>query len=664
VSIIDAVLGKSAWTPRDRFAGRGRTAAATLAAALSGLLATAATAPASPPAGEAAKSGGKLRALVVREAHSPVIRSLKRLGQPIRFKRSSQVPRRSWSRHDLLVVDGDELSARKMKRRKELRSFSRSHQWVLGLDLGTRHHASAIAPQTDFEVPQEGDGQQSEVFLYRRALEGTTPQVQMIDYPKLKPRRAHLVGKRKRARLQRKQADKAARLVRTHAAAASAGGAAAAAAPTENGCQPGSALAAEDPAPPELQHVHWTYCNQGQQPAEDGYWTAGRSSPSWLDSKPAPGHQTYSWTFLHNFDLYLDNANRPQGNFQVVTYDFDGQFTPKQPQEQFFQLDNVFHIGLGSGDPYHLERGWITGSWEVDLNPDAATNDKLISLDKEPKNENKETEYTSGQDFQVGVSKEGPSIEYGVHTEQSHSIPDWGVRGRGAGNHLNWFFNARHPCELQNALDEGCYGDTFGTPSRPNELSLGELAVHASARWQTRRLLGPNDGTLSFGGFGKVQTWDLACIDWFIACVETRNNNYRNLYDQPRPSFDASVVNPIPIESLTMKPNPANGTKHEVVTGTVTLERKAGIETTVVVSSNTDNALIAKSGGEKGIAGPPGSSGNSVDITIPKGADSQDFKILTNDNRLSPGQHTTAGITAFYTEPTTGTLQINATSGG
>jgi hypothetical protein len=103
---------------------------------------------------------------------------------------------------------------------------------------------------------------------------------------------------------------------------------------------------------------------------------------------------------------------------------------------------------------------------------------------------------------------------------------------------------------------------------------------------------------------------------------------------------DPADYDPIPVKALTFAPSPANGAKNDRVTGTVTIERPAPMDTRVLIYSNSQNATV-------GI--PIKDQVTMTTATIDKGKTSGNLQVLTNDNKLSPGEHTTAEIFAFYT---------------
>ena len=106
---------------------------------------------------------------------------------------------------------------------------------------------------------------------------------------------------------------------------------------------------------------------------------------------------------------------------------------------------------------------------------------------------------------------------------------------------------------------------------------------------------------------------------------------------------------PVGVHSLTLDPNPADGSKNQVVKGTVTLARAAPVRTTVTLYADNANATLPV---------PLGDGVSEGSVTIPEDDKSATFSLNTNDNDLPKGATSTVDITAFYTEPTTAQLNV------
>jgi hypothetical protein len=121
----------------------------------------------------------------------------------------------------------------------------------------------------------------------------------------------------------------------------------------------------EQDVPDYLQHRLWNLAvvPDPQQPpvVPAAWWNDDRKVWPVLGVPPQNQH-TANWVMNHNWAVYLDNAaGDPGGGFQVVTYNLDGEFTPKLSEEQFARMYETFQLaGIGDQEKY-LERAWWTG---------------------------------------------------------------------------------------------------------------------------------------------------------------------------------------------------------------------------------------------------------------------------------------------------------------
>ncbi len=596
------------------------------------------------------KPADGVRALVLGEARSPVLDDLKR-SQGWRLTRAANAQGRgnSPAKYDALVVDGDALSPEQLGEGTLVDGFADAGRWVLALDVDPADYGRGLKDHTGFTVEERS--QKSSMFLFSRQMLHNTPRVLMIEAKSLRPLDSGNLGQealRKATTLQTREV----------ASTATLGASAERSALAEEYAPQGGR-----DVPSQIQHVGFTYADvMSQAPPPDGYWDK-QGCDSGLICSPNPGSQTPSWTFNHMFDVYLNNPGG-KDDFQYVTYALDGEFTPKKRTQQFFQMSEPFSVGLDSYK-YLLERAWWTGMVDVAAKPEGPTEENLIYQATTPATPNEETEYKTGQEFEIGfsASKEGPEVEgnYKVNYEESHPIRDWGVENTStsADNEFSWMFSSRSPCDARPEHYEvsRCFDSLARwTPKVPNDLSLGQLQVHAEGRWRTKDLLTDEEGKNNlFAVETPVTLIDTVCRDvQFFTCVIPERRIFRSQVNDGPPTgyrFDIGVVNPVPVESLILTPNPANGARNDKVTGTVTLERPAPMDISVDIFSNSANATV-------GAPDPNGAS--SKTITIAKGNTSGTFEAVTNDNKLSPGQHTTATITAFYTKPTSTQLRVEA----
>jgi hypothetical protein len=519
-------------------------------------------------------------------------------------------------------------------------------RWVLALDTRARHR-KALSRHTGITVlPREGRRESAQrrraMFLFARGRVGSSQRTLIVDVPNLASGSGRLLPAARR-RASSRGARRASRLLES-ALQAEPANVIKQAAPQEDGG-----------LPPEVQHVGWTVVQQDTVAPTPGSWTGDRQGIG----VPTPGQQGSSWTINHDFDVYLDNASRPQGNFQVVTYNVSGQFNPADGGI-FFHMNDPFQIGFTHDKV--LEKAWWTGKVSPSVTPfPGTTQTHLIWQANAPATPNQETSYTSGNDFAIGFAgTEGPTASFTINNEQEHTVPDWGVQSETTPNQaIAWDFTARHPCDTREAVSgqNGCFAENFlqnGTPNQPNDLSLNQLQFGASARWRTTGVLSGDDAQFGFLVSSPVLLFDTYCQFWYVFACDPQRNSQTFLANGTgvEVGLDVSAVNPIPVQSLTLSPNPADGTAHQPVTGTVTLARAAPMDITVLISSNSQNAVV----------GPPinGGQGSSTSVVVPKDSTKATFIVQTNDNGLKHDSHTSAAISAFYTTPTVSQLQVNS----
>jgi hypothetical protein len=610
---------------------------------------------------QAAAAARPVRGLVFRGASSPVLRDL-RSDLGARLSLTPETPARLSRDHGygVLVLDGDTITPAALAAdRTQLRAYLDSGGWVLALDVDPADFSRAINGLTGFTARPPHGTQSSRAFLFRDTTLKGIPAVVMLDAPSLTPLNANQLSPNARRAATAAQAQRIAALIRTRL------------------LNPNSGL--QTPArsgrdvPPYLQLFQWDYSVAGNQAVPAGWW--GTKGKEFGVFPPAQGKQTASWVMNHTFDVYLDNrSGDPAHDYQVVTYNLNGEFTPKQPDQKFAYMFTPFQV-QGIGNPtYFMERAWWTGIADVSVTPDSGTDANLTWQASAPATPDATTQYSSGDDFSVGFAaspSEGPGFDasYSVSNVTTHTVRDWGVANQTAGNDLAWEFSARNNCDVRPATYSAnrCFDIGFlhnQMPNQPNELSLGQLQLATTGRWRTKRLLGDaNHGRLTFTVKTPVALEDSYCSLFELgACVDPTgsgaNEFVRPFTTGPPPqtyAIDAYRVVPVGIKSVTVSPATADGTNNQPVTGTVTLEHPALIPTTVVIFSDNRNATVGV---------PTGGAVSRTTVTIDQGQQQATFRILTNANHLPAGKTSTAQITAFYDTPTTTQLRVTAESGG
>jgi hypothetical protein len=532
------------------------------------------------------------------------------------------------------VLDGDAFSPRGMARRRELRRFSNDGRWVLVLDVGSRHHRRVLARHTGFEALARGR-HRSRSFLFRHAVVNGVPRTIMLDTERLAPAGSGNLGPKRLRRSKRAEANRVADLIADHVRASGRG----AAQGGGDACSPAprSGALGDAKVPDEALRVGYSYCVTGTHHPKD----------TWLGCASEKNYQDTQWTMNHNFTVYLDNSvAHPQGDYQVITYDFSGTFNPVRQGTSFWSM---FDASCDSKNP--RVRAWWTGLLKSSVAPaDAATDGKLTWQATGPNTPNTETTASSEDGFDVGISAEGSgggvNATYHVQHGTSYSIPDWGVVSNTSGNHAQWEFSSRSSCDPRSNANpppqDNCFTSAGGHPNLPNELSRSQLAVDTSARWRTKQLLTEGQGNLSFTVANPVTLISTGCVHTLLTFCTSHDIDRDGVGPDPRTyAFDVSDTIPVPIKSVDLNPTTANGAKNQTVTGTVTLARPSPFETKVVIFSNKENAVVGTPVTDQVTQGA---------ATINKGDTTGKFTVQTNDNHLASGGHVTAYITAFYAE--------------
>ena len=645
-----------------------------LTVASAALVALPTSAPASP--GDAARS---IDLLAFEPVSSPVLRALRhRLGRRMDVRRATRSRLRRPRRYEALLVDGDTSTPRELGRRAgDLRRFLDAGASVIAFDVGRAHHERALYDLTGFRaVPTRGQ-HFSRVALYRRVISDGVPRLSLMDARRFLPLGGARLPARGRRLARRQEARRLAATVRREFIAAKH--------PLSPARARSAALAAQatNALPPEVQHTSLSVTFPGSavtpRPA-----LAGNGGQCTCPNFPQPIYaprvfpQTAWWSMTHTVDVYLDNASDPGGDFQVVSYSVDGQFTPTGTRFAVMEDPFEWRGFFGQSQSFILERAWWTGFADVSVGPSPATNAQLSLKSHSPTGE-PSASYLAGEQFALGYRlsrPRGPGV--GTNTSvgqvQSHAIPDWAVVDQATANAAKWEFSASNDCDVRpgSYSEGGCFdlrGGSAATPNEPNNLSRNTLELHGSSHWQTTTLLGDSSsGTLNFTTAFQPTLADTYCTSWGVAACSgrqlTRFPDPGCTWCNPQPGpdshnlqVDVSAVIPVGIKELTFDdPNP-NGKSREQVKATVTLKEASKLAggTNVVIYSNSRNAVVGPLIGN----GPQ----SRTTVVIPKDQSSATFDIATNDTGIGPSGSATAGITAFYAQPTVAQLTVRSPGG-
>jgi hypothetical protein len=600
--------------------------------------------------------------LMLERGSSPVLSALRdRLGARLDLDYATPKRLRRTHRYELLIVDADTSTARELRRRERaLRRFLDAGAAVLLLDAD-RGDERVLRGLTGFSAAPADRARGSRVVLIRLELVDGTPGIERTTAPRLIPRGANRLSPRARRAVVRRETRRLARLVAREAVARRHPAQAAVVS---------AAQAANSELPPEVQHLPFSETLTGSgvtppayfDPAGKDYGERVTSFPGMNNRREVPWTpQLYRSTMTHTFNVYLDNGTNAGGDFQVVTYDVSGTFTPA--------TDYRFNFMWGEfpgGIP--LEKAWWTGIAGLSVTPGRTTDSRLTALSALPETTGRASPMYTGSAFQLGYTQlqatgSPTSASYFVDHRIQRWLPwEWALEKRPAGNAFAWEHSARVHCDVRtdHYREEECFDKRFlaaGTPITPNDGSIRAYDLGAGATWRSTSLLKDSTaGGLSFDVRTPITLADTYCVTRsFLAafCTSQDLTKYTIGTEQRTYSFDASRVVPVGIKSVTLDPTDPDAANQEHVTGTITLPAKVRMDTTVVVRSDDPHAELERS---------LGNGRTTTTVVVPEGSSSGTFDIATNDDRIRPGNSVTARITSFYGTTVTTELRIRRKS--
>jgi hypothetical protein len=554
-----------------------------------------------------ASAGTRVDAVVLGSAKSPLLAPLhEAMGSRLRLVRHGERMRpRRVARFDLVILDGDRVAARTLRRSPAVRAAVRAGRWLLVVDPDRADLRRGLRAHSGFASGQANVGAQ----LMRRSTGSSAhASVQTLEVPPA-PR-----GRGRRAAL---QAD--ADLIRDELLSD----------------RSEARAAANDAIPSEVQHVRYVY----KAPGRVNFGCQGGPQD----------YQMLNHLTTYTYDVFLDNSiEHPQGSFQWIAATIDGGVAPALADQTICHNDELWR------------RLWT--AW-VDLTLEPIDGSRLTLTQSLPETNNGSTTYTSGSKVDIGFSA-GASSKEGAHAgvdasyswehSEEHTVRDWTVRSETAQNTAKWRFYSSSPCNTDGGqLDkDGCFriSDNSGYPNRPNDLSLGRMPYVTSAVWRTEGLV---DGPVTFRA--SVQpAWastrcaarflNVSCTDrdpWIVDSRDTKQ--FPGFADSGwtgiEHTIDVGAVIPVGVESLTFSPGDRVAAATKVV-GTLKLDRPA--RTRVVVPLSSDDPHVQP----------------QANVTFDRGQRQANFEILTNANGLAAGDAIAATVTAFYAEPTRAQLNV------
>ena len=568
--------------------------------------------PADPPA-------TKGNALVLGKAESPFLDSLSD-----RMTLTSYDGSQNLADHDALVFDGDHYTPGEVRDHKIVKQAVRSSMWVVGLDVTEEHKRQGLG-----DYVQASSGGNSPVYVVHMGQDANgRPEVYVLELP---------VGEQAGRSVSGRLGSEALSNVTVNRGApadSKTSGAAFADMLLGHLAKPISAAQAapENPIPPSLIYTTYYYSQVKQWVAYD----AGRKQ----------GSQQAYYQVSYTFQVFLDNKNNPQGNFQYVLAEADMTANPTNGTGDFLNMNAT--AGTDWDPNTYVEMAWFQSDAAVQVTPTNAQG--WLLLDSSPTTANNQTDVTSSASFNIGFNTaQGVFGSYTFGSSSTQRIQDWKVENESSGTTARWEYSSAYPIDSTRAYDGyGCdqpmFGKTCYIVKPPNDLSLNTLELSTKAVWQTPSVI---DKWVSFATYSFHGMLDVYCAqDNAFSCSDAPDGS--NGYSLGRSGMDTltdfsvnlGAVVPIPIKSLTFKPNPVAA--RQAVTGTITLDSPAQVDTPITLTSNSQNATVLPT------------------VTVKQGQQTADFQVLTNANNLSSGEKTTATIAAFYATDFQAQLTVEA----
>lgn len=371
--------------------------------------------------------------------------------------------------------------------------------------------------------------------------------------------------------------------------------------------------------------------------------------------------QTVTIHLSTTYDVFLQNSiSRPFGERQWIAAGVDGWTTPKLSSQPWCAVQTADVTNVSGRTTSELVTGWWIAALDTSLAP---RTDGIALRQALPETANASTEYTSGTSFKLGfsarartsllaeaaqadggTSHDGSSVpidgsvdaEWSVSSSAKYTVSNWSVRSLTSGNSAAWRFYARDPCDTESPSDlttvNGCFAVSgelvnSGLPAQPNELSKGQMPFHTSGLWYTDEV---RNDTVAFRPAAQTDLLEASCLGFFGAvCTRRFANRTTHAWSMPALGLDLGAVVPVRIASLAFDPGDdvTAGTK---VTAIVALERPAPTDLSLPVTSDIRNVTVP------------------ARVDIRAGDTTGTFTILTRDNALKPGDHETGVISVFY----------------
>lgn len=557
---------------------------------------------ASPPTSQEGK------ALVIGETQSPLMTSLEEIFAMTQADGSQDV-----SEFDAIILDGDAHTSAAIREHTLVQSALRLGKWVIALDVTTEHKRGGLGDL----VHAASDGK-SHAYALRVGQDALGKhQTEVVELP---------------AEVEVEGAEAQATVATMYAG--------------------------DDLNPPSLSFFTDAFAARVKAPrlrtqqASDDI-PAGLIYTTFYYSQIVPwvvgnagrkdGTQETGYQANYTFTVFLNNKNNPQGDFQYVLVDADLSANPTRGTGNF--LNMYARSGTDWAVKTYDEMAWFQDRAIVEVEPyeDPAYphTQGWISVATSPETANNVSSVTSSVNFSIGYNQaQGGFGSFGYSKAVSHSLTDWRMTNEGSDTKARWNYRTATPVDAditynscaQPFFDDGCY-----MSRAPNDLSMNTLQLHTQAVWRTPATV---DNWVGFTALSEHHMADLYCAKNLGFGCDVNAGRTMLARAVNRFGINLGAVVPVPIASMTFSPNPV--TAGQGVTGTVTLQRPAQVDTPIQLQSNSQNATVLPN------------------VTVEQGETSATFQIQTNANNLVSGNSTVATITAFYAEDVQAQLTLRA----
>lgn len=332
--------------------------------------------------------------------------------------------------------------------------------------------------------------------------------------------------------------------------------------------------------------------------------------------------QYTSAVFNYTYTLMLENGNNATGDQQYVAIDSNIEMSPLNEAQGTTAM-----IQDKTGNSFEGSNiGWFQTQCSSSIAP---TNQSSFQFQTDsPANANNVTQVTSaisfGLTFANPQSSGGGSFTYS--DSESQYLTSWKVDNLSSGTFGSWQWINQDPWMFNDPNKWGEHGfggglHGLGEFREPNDLAKSQMIADAKIAYSTQGNILTGTETFTHNTtINYLNVWD----DGGGVKSDTKDFTVTSPWN-----IDMSSVLPIPISSVTFSANPVSAKSTNQVTGTVTLQSAAVVDTTVYLSSNSQNATVLPS------------------VIIPQGQSSAQFQVLINANNIPSGGSTVATIQAF-----------------